>query len=158
ELEDRLRRAEQEPEDDGEAALAARDARREALADARSTELDARLAVRTIEERVRAIAGRADGLVQAASEERAARLEHEQARHRRARGAAIAEAIHDLAREVCHRVEQSAARAAAERDAIQQAHAQREAELVALRTRTRELDEENLRLTDALHRDEIARA
>ena len=157
-LEERLRLAELEPVVDGETALAARDALRDAAAEARGTELDARLAVRTSEERVRAIAGRADALVQAASEERAARQEHEQARHHRARGAAVAEAVHDLAREVCRRVEQSSVRAAAERDAVQQAHAQREAELVTVRTRSRELDEEIVRLTDALHRDEIARA
>jgi chromosome segregation protein len=157
-LEERLRLAELEPVVDGETALAARDALRDAAAEARGTELDARLAVRTSEERVRAIAGRADGLMQAANEERAARREHEQARHHRARGAAVAEGVHDLAREVCRRVEQSAARAAAERDAVQQAHAQREAELVTVRTRSRELDEEIVRLTDALHRDEIARA
>ena len=100
-LEERLRLAELEPVVDGETALAARDALRDAAAEARGTELDARLAVRTSEERVRAIAGRADGLVQAANEERAARREHEQARHHRARGAAVAEAVHDLAREVC---------------------------------------------------------
>jgi len=157
-LEERLRLAELEPVVDGETALAARDALRDAAAEARGTELDARLAVRTSEERVRAIAGRADGLVQAANEERAARREHERARHHRARGAAVAEAVHDLAREVCRRVEQSSVRAAAERDAVQQAHAQREAELVTVRTRSRELDEEIVRLTDALHRDEIARA
>jgi chromosome segregation protein len=125
---------------------------------ARGIELDARLAVRTSEERVRAIAGRADGLLQAANQERAARLEHEQARHHRARGAAVAEAVRDLAREVCRRVEQSSVRGAADWDAIQQAHAQREAELVTLRARSRELEEEVVRLTDALHRDEIARA
>ena len=156
ELEERLRLAEAEPVDDGETALAARDALRDAAAEARGTEIDARLAVRTSEERVRAIAGRADELVQAANEERAARREHEQARHHRARGAVVAEAVHDLAREVCRRVEQSSARAAAERDAAQQAHAQREAELVTVRTRSRELDDEIVRLTDALHRDEIA--
>ena len=66
-LEERLRAAELEPVDDGETALAARDALRDAVAEARGTELDARLAVRTSEERVRAIAGRADGLVQAAN-------------------------------------------------------------------------------------------
>jgi len=59
---------------------------------------------------------------------------------------------------VCRRSEQSSVRAAAERDAVQQANAQREAELVTVRTRSSELDEEIVRLTDALHRDEIARA
>ena len=157
-LEERLRLAELEPEDDGEIALAGRDALREAVVLARGIELDARLAVRTSEERVRAIAGRADGLLQAANQERAARLEHEQARHHRARGAAVAEAVHDVAREVCRRVEQSSVRGAADWDAIQQAHAQREAELVTLRAGSRELEEEVVRLTDALHRDEIARA
>ena len=36
----------------------------------------------------------------------------------RARGAAVAEAVHDLARQVCRRVEHRQLRAAAERDAV----------------------------------------
>jgi chromosome segregation protein len=157
-LEERLQLAELEPEDDGGEAVARRDALRDGVAEGRAIELDARLAVRTSEERVRALAGRADGLERAADQERAARLRHEQARRERARGAAVAEAVHDLARVVCRRVEESSVRAAAERDAAQQSHAQREVELGALRARSRELDEELVRLTDALHRDEIARA
>ena len=139
-------------------ALAGRDALREAVVSARGIELDARLAVRTGEERVRAMAGRADELLRAANQERAARLEHEQARH--------------LARAVPRwrmRYTTSPARCAGESNSRQCARRPtgtpysrpgraREAELLTLRTRSRELDEELVRLTDAVHRDEIARA
>ena len=50
------------------------------------------------------------------------------------------------------------ARAAAERDAVQHRRVVREGELLALRDRSRELDEQVARLTDAVHRDEVARA
>jgi chromosome segregation protein len=52
----------------------------------------------------------------------------------------------------------SVARAAAERDEAQQARVVGEGELLSLRGRSRELEEELVRLTDEVHRDEIARA
>ncbi len=47
---------------------------------------------------------------------------------------------------------------AGERDEVQQGRAAREGELTTVRTRVRELAEEQARLTDAVHRDEVLRA
>jgi chromosome segregation protein len=157
-LEERLRRAVAEPADDATAPVAARDALREAVAAARAGELDARLAIRTGEERMRAVAGRAERLRRAADDERAARRRHEQLRRVRAEHAVVAAAVRDVASAVLVRVAQSVREAAAEREAAQRAREGREAELVAVRSRTRELDDALARLTDEVHRDEIVRA
>ena len=139
-----------EPEDDGESRWP--DAMRYGKRWFRRavSRLDARLAVRTSEERVRAIAGRADGLLQAANQERAARLEHE-ARPRHHRGAWCRGGggeVHDLAREVCRRVEQSIS--GARRPSGTPYSRPMRSERLKLRhacARSRELDEEIVRLT-----------
>src|SRR5262249_58010732 len=85
ELEERLHLAESDPGDD-EPATEERDSLQGEVAAARQAEMDARLAVRTCEERVRALAGRADQLVRAAAVEREARRRQEAARQARAPG------------------------------------------------------------------------
>ncbi|MGE5764836.1 MAG: chromosome segregation protein SMC, partial [Mycobacterium leprae] len=77
-------------EPDGEPDPGERDARAEAARAARAHETDARLAVRTGEERVRALSGRADALERAAAEEREARERLAARRARRERDAAVA--------------------------------------------------------------------
>ena len=71
--------------------------RREDLAErcaaAREAEMEARLEVRTAEERLRAISGRADSLTAAAAAERQARERAVQRRARRAAQAAVARAV-----------------------------------------------------------------
>ena len=158
ELEERLRLAEVQSDEPGEPDTADRDERQAEVALARQSEMDARLSVRTGEERVRAVGGRADQLRRAAEIERAARARHEAARAARARGAVVARAVHDAARSVLARIELSLQAAVAQRDATQQARVVREGELLTLRARTRELTEELARLTDAVHRDEMVRA
>ncbi len=158
ELEERLRLAENQPDEHGEPDTSGRDAAQAELVDTRQEEMEARLAVRTCEERVRAVSGRADQLMRAAEIERAARQRQREAREARARGAVIAAAVRDLAQEAVARIERSVAAAIAERDAVQQSRVAREQELQALRGSTRELAEELATLTDAVHRDEILRA
>ncbi|WP_139805670.1 hypothetical protein, partial [Mycobacterium avium] len=63
--------------------------------DARSAEVEARLAVRTAEERANAVRGRADSLRRAAAAEREARVRAQQAREARLRAAAVAAAVAD---------------------------------------------------------------
>ena len=87
--EQRLAVAEDEPVDD-EPDTGIRDAAADALAGARATEVEARLALRTAEERARAIAGRAESLRRQASAERQARARAAAARAARERGARIA--------------------------------------------------------------------
>ncbi|HEY3087452.1 MAG TPA: chromosome segregation protein SMC [Jatrophihabitantaceae bacterium] len=157
ELEERLHVAESGPRED-EPATDERDTLQGEVAAARQAEMDARLTVRTCEERVRALAGRADQLVRGAAVEREARRRQEAARQARARGAVVAATVRDAARTVLAKIATSVATAATERDDAQQARVVREGELLAVRGETRRLDGELARLTDAVHRDEIARA
>ncbi|MFJ8436609.1 chromosome segregation protein SMC [Kitasatospora sp. NPDC094019] len=125
---------------------------------ARATELEARLAVRTHEERVRALAGRADQLDRAARAEREARARAAERRRRAEHDAAVAVAVAEGARQLLACLEVSLARADAERAAIEQARASREAELREHREHGRELKDELDKLVDAGHRDEVLRA
>ena len=143
---------------DEEPSTDERDALQAEAPAARQAEMEARLAVRTGEERVRALAGRADSLLRAAATERAARARQEERRRARARGAAVAAGVAGAAEVALVRIAGSLRVAAAERDAAQQARVVREGELLALRSSSRELSAELERLTDVVHRDEVARA
>jgi chromosome segregation protein len=158
ELEERLHLAEAEPGNSTDSYSDERDTLHGSVSAARQVEMEARLAVRTGEERVRALAGRADQLTRAAEIEREARRRQQATREARARGAVVAGAVRDAAQAVLAKIAVSAQRAAVERDEAQQARVVREGELLAVRGETRRLDEELAQLTDAVHRDEIARA
>jgi chromosome segregation protein len=158
ELEERLQLAEASSDEPEEPDTAERDALRVRVGEARQAEMEARLTVRTGEERVRAMHGRADQLLRAAEIERAARRRHQEAREARARGAVIAAEVRDAARVVIERIAESVAAAAAERDAVQRRRTAHEEELTTVRGRTRELSENLAQLTDAVHRDEVLRA
>src|SRR5207237_2866221 len=89
ELEERLRSAESTPiEDDPDSAE--RDQLAALVPQARQNEMEVRLAVRTAEERVGALAGRADALARQAAAERAARERAAARRAARARRPGIA--------------------------------------------------------------------
>jgi chromosome segregation protein len=157
ELAERLRLAEAEPTEE-QPPVEERDARAARVAAARQAEMDARLTVRTQEERVRAMAGRADQLLRAAQSERQVRARQEAARVRRARAAVVAEAVEAAASTALVHLERAVARAAAERELLQAARAEREATLSGARAAVRELGLQLAKLTDAVHRDEVARA
>ena len=157
ELEERLRMAEAEPAEQ-EPPVEDRNARADRVAAARQAEMDARLSVRTQEERVRALAGRAEQLLRSAQAERQARARQEAARLARARGARIAAAVEAAAARALAELDRAVPRAVEQRDAVQAARAEREAALKAARSEVRELGAELARLTDAVHRDEVARA
>jgi chromosome segregation protein len=157
ELEERLRLAESEPSEEQPSA-ADRDARAAAVAEARQAEMDARLTVRTQEERARAMAGRVEQLRRAADAEREVRAQQEQARQRRAEAARVAEAVQRAAELALRQLELALPRASAERDRIQASRADREQALAAARREVRELGSRLAELTDAVHRDEVARA
>ncbi|MDT4961324.1 MAG: chromosome segregation protein [Pseudonocardiales bacterium] len=157
-LEERLHLAEVQTGEPEEPAADERDSLQAEVAQARQAEMEARLAVRTGEERVRAVSGRADQLLRAAEIERAARRRQQEVRAARARGALVAGCVRDAATQVLARITESVAAAVTERDTAQQARVVREGELLTLRAQTRELVEELARLTDEVHRDEIVRA
>ncbi|MFC8142629.1 chromosome segregation protein SMC [Streptomyces paradoxus] len=124
-------------------------------ANARQTEMEARLQARTHEERVKGLAGRADSLDRAARAEREARARAEQRRARLRHEAAVGEAVGAGARQLLAHVEVSLARADEERTAAEAAKALREQELARARTEGRDLKAELDKLTDSVHRGEV---
>ncbi|MCW2599956.1 MAG: smc [Frankiales bacterium] len=157
ELEERLAAAELAPAEE-EPSTEMRDRLVQSAADARATEVEARLAVRTGEERAKALAGRAEGLERAARQERANRERLVALRSQRERGAVVAAEVVRGAQVALGRIAVSLQAAAAEREAAQAARTVTEGELLALRASGRELAAELDRLTDVVHRDEVARA
>jgi chromosome segregation protein len=117
--------------------------------------MEARLQVRTHEERVKGLAGRADSLDRAARAEREARARAEQRKARLRHEAAVAEAVASGARQLLAHVEVSLARADQERTAADAAKALRERELTAARNTGRDLKAELDKLTDSVHRGEV---
>nr|WP_196790842.1 chromosome segregation protein SMC [Motilibacter aurantiacus] len=156
-LAERLAAAEAAP-DEGEPSPVERDRLREACAVARRSELDARLAVRTAEERARGLAGRADALLRGARQEREARARAVARRERREREAVVATAVLAGAETVLASVDASLADVAARREAAEQARAVRSEQLAGARARARALARELEDLVDTVHRDEMARA
>jgi chromosome segregation protein len=157
ELEQRLSAA-GEAGDESEPDTGQRDALDARCVQARAAEMEARLAVRTGEERVAALAGRAEQLRRAAAAERAARERAAELRERRAREAAVATAVVHGAQAALARLESSLSVAAEARATVEREREARDNELHELRRRTRELAVEIEKLTDVVHRDEVARA
>ncbi|MFC7932208.1 chromosome segregation protein SMC [Streptomyces cinereoruber] len=122
---------------------------------ARQTEMEARLQVRTHEERVRGLAGRADSLDRAARAEREARARAERRRARLRHEAEVAGAVAAGARTLLAHVEVSLSRAERERAVAEAARADREQGLTAARARGRDLKAELDKLTDSVHRGEV---
>ncbi|MFI2037651.1 chromosome segregation protein SMC [Streptomyces bottropensis] len=154
ELAERLAVAEEMPVEE-EPDTSVRDRLAADGANARQTEMEARLQVRTHEERVKGLTGRADSLDRAARAEREARARAEQRRARLRHEAAVAEAVASGARQLLRHVEVSLARAAEERTAADAAKARREQELARARGEGRDLKAEMDKLTDSVHRGEV---
>ncbi|MGV0791868.1 chromosome segregation protein SMC [Mycolicibacterium sp. XJ1819] len=156
ELEQRLHNAQQEPTVDAEPVD-----RQESMAEAeaaRAAEVEARLAVRTAEERANAVRGQADSLRRAATAEREARLRAQRAREARMHAAAVAAAVAESGRLIAHRLGVAVTVASRARDEVA-AERQRRAEALArAREEVGELSTRIAALTDSLHRDEMAKA
>jgi chromosome segregation protein len=125
---------------------------------ARAAEMDARLALRTLEERARALAGRADALRRAAERERQARNREIARRERMLREARTAAAVRAGATFLAQQLERSLALAARERAEAEAARSDAEAALIAARGTVRSLTRDFESLVDTAHRDEVARA
>ncbi|MFF2330466.1 MULTISPECIES: chromosome segregation protein SMC [unclassified Streptomyces] len=154
ELAERLLVAEETPVEE-EPDTSVRDRLAADGANARQTEMEARLQVRTHEERVKGLAGRADSLDRGARAEREARARAEQRRARLRHEAAVASAVASGARQLLAHVEVSVVRAEQERIAAEAAKAERERELAVERNQGRELKSELDKLTDSVHRGEV---
>ncbi|MEU6114857.1 AAA family ATPase [Streptomyces sp. NPDC047117] len=154
ELAERLAVAEEDPGEE-EPDTSVRDRLAADGANARQTEMEARLQVRTHEERVKGLAGRADGLDRAARAEREARARAEQRRARLRHEVRVASAVSEGARQLLAHIEVSLVRAEEERAAAERAKAEREQALAAERDRDRELKDALDKLTDSVHRGEV---
>ena len=159
-LEERLDQASAEvPEgEDLEPSTEERDRLEVAASRARTGETELRLALRTKEERARAVRGRAESLEGAARNELAARERLRARRERRAREAEVAAAVRTAAEFAVGRVESALDRAREARDAGEAARLERDRVLVSARAAVSELQDRMRDLTDSVHRDEIARA
>ena len=149
-----------EAEDD-DALDAARREREDALAAARrarAAETEARLTLRTAEERERGARGRSDSLRAAARREREARAAAERAEERRRSRLTVAEHVRDQARAAQRAARDWAEQAQGERRALEAGRAESLAATARAREEIDRAAGELVRLTDAAHRDEVARA
>lgn len=154
ELAERLLVAEETPAEE-EPDTSVRDRLAADGANARQTEMEARLQLRTHEERVKGLAGRADSLDRGARAEREARARAEQRRARLRHEAEVADAVAAGTRQLLAHIEVSLVRAEQERALADAAKSAREQGLAAARTRGRDLKAELDKLTDSVHRGEV---
>ncbi|MEV5836032.1 chromosome segregation protein SMC [Nocardia sp. NPDC052112] len=164
-LEERLRRTEIESDaDDGMGAAGTDSAGRDreeaaaALAEARSMEVEARLAVRTSEERAESVRGKADSLRRAARAERETRARAERAQAARRQAAEVAAAVAESGAKVAAELESVVAQAGARRDELVRRRTECAGQVEQVKERVRALTTQLAQLTDAVHRDEVAKA
>ncbi|TMS00785.1 AAA family ATPase [Nonomuraea basaltis] len=156
-LEIRLAEAEYAQELESEPTTDLRDELASACEAARQREMDTRLQVRSAEERVKGIDGRADALMRAAAREREERAQAAAQRARRRRQAAVAEAVSKGAKQVLRALAESVQLASRERDEADLARVAIDAELKQVRLRVRELGQELDKLVNRVHGSEVAR-
>lgn len=141
-----------------EAARAEREQAAAAARQARSAETEARLALRTAEERERSGRGRSDSLRAAARREREARAAAERAGRRRAAALAVASHVRDQARAAQQAATTWAAQVHQERHDLETERSRSAQATAQVREEIDEATRLIARLTDAAHRDEVARA
>ncbi len=124
----------------------------------RQAEMEARLQLRTAEERARALAGRAESLQRAAQSERHARERDAQRRAELLRQAEVARAAATAAEWLTQVIDGAQRVADHERRAADERRLDAERRLGAARRASRDLAREFETLVDAVHRDQLARA
>ena len=133
----------------------ARDRLRAEVAAARDAEVEARLALRTAEERLRGLSGRADSLLRVAGAERSARAAAQRRRQARAVAARDAAAVATVAEVALRHLASSLAGAQVGRTAAEQAWQEAERELAEAREAIRAHAAQFEALRDAVHRDDV---
>ena len=139
-------------------ASTAKQALADSAAAARATEMDARLEVRTVEERLRAISGRADALASSALTERQAIARAADRARRRAAEAKVARAVAKGAAVALAAIERSLMLADAERQQAEIAHQGRDEQLKTVRNRIREASAQLDKVVNTAHGTEVAKA
>lgn len=163
ECEQRLDAAQSDESDEvadsaAEAAAQRRESAAAALGEARSLEVEARLAMRTAEERAEAMRGRAESLRRAAAAALQARARAQHVQEGRRRAAEVCRAVTDCGHAVATELATVLDRAAARRDALQRRRTEATAAVSELQRQAETRATRAAELTDAVHRDEVARA
>ena len=158
ELEARLERAVAEPGDAQEPSTQERDRLEIEASRARTAETEIRLNLRTHEERVRSLQGRADSLEGAARNELAARERLRERQEQRRREREVAVAVGTAAAYGVARARAGLEAARMLRDRAEARRHEREATMAQVRTELTTAQDELRELTDTVHRDEVARA
>ncbi len=140
---------EPDPQERDELAVAARLARQK--------EMDARLQLRTAEEQVKAVAGRADSLLRAAEHERQSRAKAKARLEQLRREAQVAGVVHEAALQLAERVEHARQLATRERDHADEARREAEAQTTRARHAAKAANAHLDELIRGAHKDEMAR-
>lgn len=143
---------------DVEPSMDERDALAAAATAARAVELETRLSLRSTEDALNAARNRAAALERAAATERQAREQAAQRAARRLFQARKAAAVAAATTHILEHVQESIELAEQVRDEAEEQRATREVELMAVRSATLEAEKDLARLTDSVHKDELARA
>ncbi len=144
--------------DDGADSDAAKQALADTAAEARSAEMDARLEVRTVEERLRAISGRAENLAASAQAERQAAVRVADRARRRAAQAGVARSVATGAKMALTAIGRSLLLADAERQQAETAHQGRDERLKTVRNRIREASGQLDKVVNTAHGAEVSKA
>lgn len=161
EIADRLARLDADGDEEGsgaEPSTAERDATAQALTQARAMEMEARLALRTAEERAGNHRGRAEGLRRQARQETAAREQFNRAAAKRRAARERARMVADQARRVDLRIRDALDRAEGTRARTDEAHRQWQAALNERKDKVNTLTLRLNHLTNTAHSAEIARS
>ena len=158
ELDARLKAAQSDTVDESALSETHRDQLQTTLETVRQQELDARLTVRTGEERLLALTTQAEQLEHAANLERTTRARAIELREQRKQQAHIAGAVVVAAESALAILEQSVNAAQRQRERVANQKTEQESEVREVRERIRELTADLEVLTDTVHRDEVARA
>ncbi|GAC1526377.1 MAG: chromosome segregation protein SMC [Marmoricola sp.] len=155
ELEERLAAAETAPDEEPDTAR--REELAEAARQARAAEMDARLALRTAEERARGVTGRAEALLKTAAQERSSRAAAIARRERVLREGRVGAAVLAGAQYALRHLVIALERAEVARTEVERGRLDRERELREVRESLRGLGRDLDELVSSVHRDEMAR-
>ncbi len=161
EFEERLRLARDDSEEtpaEGDLPDSDRDRTAAAVTEARSVEMEARLALRSAEERLASVRGKSDSLRRAARAEREARVRAERQNRARRHAASVAEVVFECGGLIAQRLETAVAGAQTHRDDLERERRVRTEQLDVAKKAAAEVGAQLSALRDAVHRDEVAKA
>ncbi|APT85029.1 chromosome segregation protein SMC [Corynebacterium aquilae] len=152
---DRLARVEHTDEPE-EPTTAARDTAQETLAQIKAMEMEARLALRTAQDRAEQTKNQAASLNRQAQQEKLAAQRHAENMARRAKKAELASVIAELADDIAHRAQLAVEQASERKDDVDFERKQLITELSQAKDKASALTQEAARLSSSAHDAEIA--